>query len=50
MGLALIAGALIPLQASSNGTLGRELGHPLWAALTSLINRFRWTLHNSSSI
>ncbi|MFW0758092.1 DMT family transporter [Pseudomonas sp. H11T01] len=37
MGLALIAGALIPLQASSNGALGRELGHPLWAALTSLI-------------
>jgi transporter family-2 protein len=37
MGLALIAGALIPLQASSNGALGRELGHPLWAALASLI-------------
>ncbi|MFF7061548.1 DMT family transporter [Pseudomonas sp. NPDC008258] len=37
MGLALLAGALIPLQASSNGALGRELGHPLWAALTSLI-------------
>ena len=37
MGLALLAGALIPLQATSNGALGRELGHPLWAALTSLI-------------
>ncbi len=37
MGLALLAGALIPLQASSNGALGRELGNPLWAAVTSLI-------------
>lgn len=37
MGLALLAGALIPLQASSNSALGRELGHPLWAALTSLL-------------
>lgn len=37
MGLALIAGAVVPLQAASNAALGRELGHPLWAALTSLL-------------
>lgn len=35
--LALCAGALVPLQASSNAALGRELGHPLWASLVSLL-------------
>ncbi|WP_122315527.1 DMT family transporter [Pseudomonas cichorii] len=34
--LGFLAGAAIPFQAVSNGALGRELGHPLWAALVSL--------------
>lgn len=34
--LALLAGAVIPLQAASNAAVGRALGHPLWGALTSL--------------
>lgn len=33
---ALVAGALVPLQAVSNAALGRSLGHPLWATLVSL--------------
>jgi len=33
---ALIAGALVPLQAGANAALGRALGHPLWATLVSL--------------
>lgn len=34
--MAFMAGAVIPVQAASNSTVGRALGHPLWAALTSL--------------
>jgi len=34
---ALIAGALVPFQAGSNATLGRALGHPLWATVASLL-------------
>ena len=33
---ALIAGAVVPFQAGANATLGRLLGHPLWATLVSL--------------
>lgn len=36
MGIAVIAGAVVPFQAASNAALGRALGHPLWATLTSL--------------
>jgi transporter family-2 protein len=36
-GGALIAGALVPFQAGSNATLGRVLGHPLWATVVSLL-------------
>lgn len=34
--LALAAGAVIPFQAAANATVGRLLGHPVWAALVSL--------------
>ena len=34
--VAVVAGALVPLQAGSNAELGRALGHPLWATLVSL--------------
>ncbi|KWI91899.1 hypothetical protein WM22_12500 [Burkholderia ubonensis] len=34
---ALVAGALVPFQAGSNATLGRALGHPLWATVASLL-------------
>ncbi|CAG9177889.1 hypothetical protein LMG23992_03598 [Cupriavidus laharis] len=34
---AVLAGAAIPLQAGANATLGRALGHPLWAAVVSLL-------------
>ena len=34
---ALVAGALVPFQAGSNATLGRTLGHPLWATAASLL-------------
>ncbi|MBC5831541.1 DMT family transporter [Vibrio metschnikovii] len=34
--VAVIAGALVPLQAGSNAELGRTLGHPLWATVISL--------------
>ena len=37
MGIALIAGAMIPFQAGTNATLGRSLGHPLWATALSLL-------------
>ncbi len=37
MGVALLAGAMIPFQAGSNATLGRALGHPLWATVVSLV-------------
>ena len=33
---AVIAGALIPVQGSSGAALGRYIGHPVWAAATSL--------------
>jgi len=36
IGLALIAGALVPFQAGTNAMLGRTLGHPLWATVASL--------------
>lgn len=36
VGMALLAGAILPFQAASNATAGRVLGHPLWGALTSL--------------
>ncbi|ACR31074.1 DMT family transporter [Burkholderia glumae] len=36
-GAALVAGALVPLQAGSNAALGRALGHPLWATVASLL-------------
>lgn len=35
--IALVAGALVPLQAASNAELGRALGHPLWATVVSLL-------------
>jgi len=37
MGIALLAGAMIPFQAGTNATLGRSLGHPLWATVLSLL-------------
>ncbi|PKR51664.1 DMT family transporter [Thalassospira marina] len=37
LGFALLAGAVVPFQAGANATLGRMLGHPLWATLVSLI-------------
>jgi len=37
IGLALIAGALVPFQAGTNAILGRTLGHPLWATIASLL-------------
>lgn len=37
IGLALIAGALVPFQAGTNAMLGRTLGHPLWATVASLL-------------
>ncbi|WP_299999772.1 DMT family transporter [uncultured Cedecea sp.] len=37
IGLALIAGALVPFQAGANAILGRTLGHPLWATVVSLL-------------
>lgn len=36
VGVALLAGAILPFQAVSNAMVGRALGHPLWGALTSL--------------
>jgi|UPI000322D995 transporter family-2 protein len=35
--LALVSGALVPLQGGANAALGRALGHPLWAAVASLL-------------
>jgi len=32
-----LAGALVPFQAGANATLGRALGHPLWATAASLL-------------
>lgn len=34
---AVLAGAAIPIQAGANATLGRALGHPLWATVVSLL-------------
>lgn len=34
---ALLAGAVVPLQAASNAALAKQLGHPLWASLASLV-------------
>ncbi|MFC4928555.1 DMT family transporter [Delftia deserti] len=36
VGMALLAGSILPFQAASNAMVGRLLGHPLWGALTSL--------------
>ena len=36
MAIAVVAGAAVPFQAGSNAALGRALGHPLWATLSSL--------------
>lgn len=35
--LALLAGAVVPIQAASNAILARHLGHPLWASAISLL-------------
>lgn len=35
--LAAFAGAVVPFQSAINVTLGRGLGHPLWATLASLV-------------
>jgi bacterial/archaeal transporter family-2 protein len=37
LALAVLAGAVVPLQAGANAQLGRALGHPLWATLASLV-------------
>lgn len=34
---ALLAGAVVPIQAASNAILARQLGHPLWASAISLL-------------
>jgi transporter family-2 protein len=36
IGAAVLAGALIPIQAASGGSLGRALGHPIWGAAMAL--------------
>ncbi|MNQ74625.1 hypothetical protein D3C85_893890 [compost metagenome] len=36
LSIAVLAGAAVPFQAGSNAALGRALGHPLWATVTSL--------------
>jgi len=38
--MSVMAGALIPVQAASGGTLGRTLGHPLWGAAVALLIGF----------
>ncbi|MEQ9898869.1 DMT family transporter [Pectobacterium punjabense] len=37
LGVAVLAGSIVPFQAASNAALGRSLGHPLWATLASLL-------------
>ncbi|RON55114.1 DMT family transporter [Pseudomonas frederiksbergensis] len=37
LGLAVIAGAVVPFQSAINANLSRGLGHPLWATLASLL-------------
>lgn len=34
--MAFAAGAVLPFQATSNGAVGKALGHPLWGAMVSL--------------
>lgn len=34
--MAFFAGTVIPFQATSNGAVGKALGHPLWGAMVSL--------------
>lgn len=34
--MAFLAGTVLPFQATSNGAIGKALGHPLWGALVSL--------------
>ena len=34
--MAFLAGAVLPFQATSNGAVGKTLGHPLWGAIVSL--------------
>nr|WP_314265029.1 DMT family transporter [uncultured Moellerella sp.] len=34
---AFFAGAVVPIQAASNSALAKQLGHPLWATLVSLL-------------
>lgn len=36
LGVALVSGAMIPIQAGMNATLSRHAGHPLWATAVSL--------------
>jgi transporter family-2 protein len=40
LAMAVMAGALIPVQAASGGTLGRVLGNPLWGAAVALFIGF----------
>lgn len=37
LGMALLAGAVLPFQAAANASVGRALGHPFWGATTSLL-------------
>ena len=37
LGMALLAGAILPFQAAANANVGRALGHPFWGAATSLV-------------
>ncbi|MCO8248354.1 DMT family transporter [Comamonas thiooxydans] len=30
LGMALLAGAILPFQAAANANVGRALGHPFW--------------------
>lgn len=34
--MAFMAGVVLPFQATSNGAVGKALGHPLWGAIVSL--------------
>ena len=45
--LAVIAGAAVPFQSAINANLGRDLGHPLWATLASLLRGDRITVKRS---
>jgi transporter family-2 protein len=37
LGIALLAGAMLPFQAAANAHVGRALGHPFWGAALSLL-------------